>query len=257
MDEPLDYGLLDGISSAIFYPRRHWSPPPRGAVDLRFPAGDGVELSARLYPSDPGSPHILFFHGNGELACEYDELAPDYRAAGAGLLVADFRGYGASTGAPSFSTLIADARACFRGARDALRARGYGGPLLVKGRSLGTHSALEVAARFPGELAGLIVESGASALERLAQLAGVDPRSAPLERLIAGHRAKVRSICLPLLMLHGEADELVPLSAARAREAQRPAVAGPATLLRRAAALHRRLHVPLSRPRAPGAPAPL
>jgi hypothetical protein len=216
MDDPIDYSPLDAASGAIFYPRHFWSPPPAGALDLLIPADDGTPLSARFYPRDPDSPNIVFFHGNGELACEYDEIAPEYRAAGAGLLVADFRGYGRSGGSPTLSSLVTDARTCFAFARSELPARGYRGALLVKGRSLGTHCALEAAARFPEALAGLIVESGASALERLARMAGLDPESDALRALLALHRAKLRSIGLPLLILHGESDELVPLAAARA-----------------------------------------
>ena len=84
------------------------------------------------------------------------------------------------------------------------------------GRSLGTHCALELAAHEPGQLAGLIVESGSGELARLARFAGLDPREPAMANLIEQHDAKLRGIGLPLLAIHGERDELIPLADARA-----------------------------------------
>ena len=214
--EPLDYAPLDRASAMIFYPRRDDSPAPPGALDLEIPVSGGDVLGARFHPGGPDAPSLLLFHGNGEVVSDYDGLAADYARAGAGLLVADFRGYGRSSGTPSLSTMIGDARACFEYAARALPERGYAAPSFVKGRSLGTHCALEVAAHFARSLDGLIIESGSGELARLAELFDIDTGAAEVGKLLRAHTEKIRGLRLPLLTIHGEWDELIPLESARA-----------------------------------------
>ena len=77
---------------------------------------------------------------------------------------------------------------------------------------MGAHSALEIAAHAPAGFLGMILESGAGNLRRWIErldLAGEGPR------LLAEHEAKIRSIRLPCLMIHGERDDLIPLDRAR------------------------------------------
>jgi pimeloyl-ACP methyl ester carboxylesterase len=79
------------------------------------------------------------------------------------------------------------------------------------GRSLGAHPALEIAITHP-TAAGLILESGAGGMRRLAcaQASRHDHALA----LVEAHEAKIRSITMPALLIHGERDELIPLSSA-------------------------------------------
>lgn len=216
MGQAIDYTPLDmpGISQTMFYPQEAWFPPPPGASDHLVQVAPGVSVSGRFYPHDRESPSILFFHGNGEIACQYDSIAPFYAGAGANLFVADFRGYGRSGGSPSFSAMLSDASAIFRYFQSFLASQQFTGPLFVKGRSLGCHSAVELAARYQGELRGLISESGSAAIERMIQRWGLPSESAPIQELVRLHGEKLRSISLPILVIHGEQDELIPLEAA-------------------------------------------
>ena len=216
MAEPIDYTPLDlpQISQMMFYPQRTWSPAPAGAADHLVPVANGISVSARFYPRDKASPSILFFHGNGEVACQYDDIAPYYAQAGANLFAVDFRGYGQSGGSPSFSTMIADARAVYEYFRDTLAAEGYRGPRFVKGRSLGAHSAVEVAARYQAELRGFISESGSAATGRMTARWGLRLNDPEIEEMNRLHKEKVASITIPFLMIHGEQDDLVPLETA-------------------------------------------
>jgi fermentation-respiration switch protein FrsA (DUF1100 family) len=213
-----DYALLDrgGASRQIFFPRTDPSRTPPGATDLRIEVAPGVELSARFYARDASLATILYFHGNGEVAGDHDELAHFYHASGANLFVVDFRGYGKSGGSPDFATLVSDAHpvsACFH---EFLDAEGYSSRRFVMGRSLGSHPALEVAANAAGGFEGVIIESGAAILRRLIGFLGAAATPEEAETLSAAHEAKVRSITLPALIIHGEHDELVPLATAHA-----------------------------------------
>ncbi|MBI5949031.1 MAG: alpha/beta hydrolase [Chloroflexi bacterium] len=213
-----DYGLIDraGPGAGIFYPRRDSSPAPAGATDLLLEVAPGVTLGARFYATDPALPTILYFHGNGEVAGDHDDIAPLYHDfAAANLFVVDFRGYGRSGGMPSFATLVSDGPAAAARFHAILDEAGFSDRRFVMGRSLGSHPALEIAARCPGRFLGLVIESGAANLRRLADRMGVDASSGEAAALIAAHEAKIAAIRLPVLLIHGEQDELIPVAHAR------------------------------------------
>jgi pimeloyl-ACP methyl ester carboxylesterase len=211
-----DYSILDRpeILQFVFYPRRAWSPPPAGASDYRVSVAPGVSISCRFYPAPAGSPCILYFHGNGEVACEHDWIAPLYNRESIGLFVADYRGYGLSDGTPTFSSMTTDAHAIFDFFLETVRFSGHSGSLFVMGRSLGSHSACELAFHYAEHLRGLILESGPSNIARLAALFGLS--SDRLTALQDSVSRRSQSISLPALIIHGERDSLIPLGEATA-----------------------------------------
>ena len=214
MSHQPDYSILDRpeLLQFVFYPRRDWSPPPPGASDYLVPVEPGVSISCRFYPASTGSPCILYFHGNGEVACDHDWIAPVYNREGIGLFVADYRGYGLSEGTPSFSSMTADAHSIFNFFVETVRPSGNRQPLFLMGRSLGSHSAVELALHYSRHVRGLIVESGSPNVARLARLFGLSSkRLGDLEEAIS---AQIRSITLPALIIHGERDSLIPASEA-------------------------------------------
>jgi pimeloyl-ACP methyl ester carboxylesterase len=209
-----DYALLDraGAAQSSFFPRPDQTPPPANASDHLLEVEPGVNLDARLYEVNPGAPVIIYFHGNGEVIGDHDEVSQLYARIGTNLLVIEFRGYGASDGEPTFATLVTDARAAAKIAHRLLDQRGFSGDRFIMGRSMGAHSALEIAANASERFRGLILESGAGNLKRWAERLTFAPEEA--EKLLEMHEAKIRAIRLPVLMLHGEVDELIPLSRA-------------------------------------------
>lgn len=211
----IDYALLDrlGAAEAIFFPRPDWTPPPEWAIDLAIPVAPDLRIAARLYPFDPRLPSILYFHGNGEVASDHDELSRYYRHAGANLLVAEFRGYGRSDGVPTFERLVADAPIVAEAFHDIMDEGGFDAPRFVMGRSLGSHPALEIAANAATGFSGLIIESGAWNVRRMAERFGAGEEGAAIAD---AHEAKLRGIQLRTLIIHGERDDLVPLGAAEA-----------------------------------------
>lgn len=209
-----DYSALDrpDISMNSFYPRRNWTPTPDGAQDFAIPVADDISLSCRFFPVGQGQPTILFFYGNGETAADYDNIAPIYNQVGVNFFVADYRGYGNSGGLPTFSAMLADAHKVREEVGNILAAGGYTGDVFVMGRSMGRHAAFELAANSPaGALKGVIIESGRPILGNFCY--GLEPAAA--EQLEAGYRAKVASISLPALVIHGELDTLAPVAQAR------------------------------------------
>lgn len=211
-----DYSLLDKseILEFIFYPRSDWTPVPPGASDFFAQVAEGVHISCRFYPATHRSPCLLFFHGNGEVACDYDEIASLYNEIDVSLFVADYRGYGRSDGKPSFSSMLADAHPIFELFRHAIREKGHTGPIVVMGRSLGIHSTVELALNYAKEISGIIVESGAARMARLLSLFGPSLAPNEVKRLEATIVSRVHTVAMPVLIIHGERDSLIPAAEA-------------------------------------------
>lgn len=153
---------------------------------------------------------MLYFHGNGETVPDYDDVAPLFTRLGVNLFVADYRGYGFSTGSPSFPSMLSDAHVILRAFTDLLASRGLSGQRFVMGRSMGGHSAVELAAHHPDDLDGLILESSAPMITRLLEY--LEPAKAA--ELGQRHLEKIRAITIPTLAIHGEWDELIPIDRA-------------------------------------------
>lgn len=217
-----DFSLLDRpqVRQIMFYPRDEWSPEPAGGRDLMVPAGDGVTLHARISPGSADRPTILFFHGNGEVVSDYDEISLLYAHAGLNLAVSDYRGYGRSTGSPTYTAMMADAHIMKAAMLAELDTQGWNRGRYVMGRSLGALSALELAATDADGLRGVIMESGASGLLGWARY--VSPgEEAEWKALAEAQRERLATIRLPLLTIHGAQDELIPVE--RALEAHEAA----------------------------------
>jgi pimeloyl-ACP methyl ester carboxylesterase len=88
-------------------------------------------------------------------------------------IVADYRGYGISTGNPTVSSMLSDAYIIFDHICSILDDKGYTGPVWIMGRSLGSAPAIEIAANRQERVAGLIVESGFAGVEDLLRRLGI------------------------------------------------------------------------------------
>ncbi|MFC1919403.1 alpha/beta hydrolase [Chloroflexota bacterium] len=212
MSGKVDYSVLDlpQFQQLIFYPRAYWTIPQPGATDHMVSVEGGISISARFYPISRESPTILFFHGNGEVACEYDDIAPLYNKQGINLVVADYRGYGRSGGLPTFANMVADAHAVLDYVRVLLQKGEYTDSLFIMGRSLGSHSAIELASARADEVQGLILESGFAHVPRLLRHHGLVVESPALDEFEEAVRERVKGITIPVLVIHGEWDTLVP-----------------------------------------------
>src|SRR3989304_2696028 len=104
----IDYSPLDQpfLRQFIFYPRKDSAPCPGNAFDLSVRVTDGVSISCRFYTGQHEWPWVLFFHGNGEVVSDYDEISPFYHQGKMNLVVADYRGYGTSSGTPTLTDLV-------------------------------------------------------------------------------------------------------------------------------------------------------
>ncbi len=211
------YEVLDrpDVLGVLFYPRREAGAPRllSGVHNVRIPVAGDLSVGGKIYTAQPGAPVIVYFHGNGEIASDYDTIAPFYTSLGITLFVIDYRGYGASDGAPTASALINDARTSFRKVRGLLAEKGVdAGDLFVMGRSLGSAAALEIVDTCKDDIAGLIIESGFAhtfaLIERIGFLHVPDTDEA---RDGFGNLEKISRADLPTLVIHGERDWIIPM----------------------------------------------
>jgi len=206
------------ILQFIFYPRRDFSEKS-GVANVTvcsIPVDEAVSISCRFYFGSEKYPNILFFHGNGEIASDYDDIGSIYNQIGLNLFVADYRGYGMSGGKPTLTSMIKDAHPIFEGFKQVLKEKDFSGPLFIMGRSLGSVSALELAYHYQSQLSGLIVESGFANIFNLFEYLGFPAKAVGLTGAETPTGLQlIRKISIPTLVMHGENDQIVPLEEAR------------------------------------------
>jgi uncharacterized protein len=189
-------------------------PPPAGAVrgeELRLTASDGVSIHGWWY-AVPDAPVILLLHGNAGHIGGRGFIAHELVRRGWSVLLLEYRGYGRSEGRPSEAGLRLDGAAGYAFARE--RAGGAARVVLF-GRSLGAAVAAGLSREeVPG---ALILDSPFTSLEEMA--AAVYPFLPRFVfRRLRGRwdtRAALADVAAPLLVIHAEEDELVPVRMGR------------------------------------------
>jgi alpha-beta hydrolase superfamily lysophospholipase len=199
----------------VFHPHR--TAPlkdiPGKRIGLTFQVDEKINVDGIMHLADVSSANILFFHGNGEMAADYSEIGQFYTDMGINFAVIDYRGYGTSGGIPTYSSMISDAHAIFHQFLELLSERRFTGPVFVMGRSLGSASALEIAANYGDLIKGLILESGFAHTYNLLTTLGADPRLLnPSKEALVSNLEKMKSVSAPVLFIHGEIDALIPAS---------------------------------------------
>jgi uncharacterized protein len=205
------------MGSLTYFPEKQIAQTPADFGlryrELHFDTRDGERLFGWWVTTErtPAAGEILLCHGNGGNIG--DRLIDAQLLAGAGfnLLLFDYRGYGRSSGRPDEEGTYRDAAA----ARDALLRQPEcdTARVVYLGESLGGAIALALAVQSPPR--GLVLQSTFTSLRAVAHHhypvipSAVVPDAYPSIR----HIGKLRA---PLLVLHGDRDEVVPLSEGRA-----------------------------------------
>jgi pimeloyl-ACP methyl ester carboxylesterase len=154
-------------------------------------------------------PLVLYFHGNAENleTLRRSGLFGDFDRTGADLLALDYPGYGRSAGEPSEAANLAAAEAAL-----AWAVREHPDqPRIVCGWSLGAAVAIQLAARHPEAVDRLILLSPWSTLRALAGEHYPAFLVGALLRERYDSLAAAASIRCPTLVVHGEADTIIPI----------------------------------------------
>lgn len=195
------------------YPEGLYHAVPRSlhVQDHWFTAEDGVRLHAWFVPRDSSVATLVMSHGNAGNLSHRVDLLMRLKSAGFSIFIYDYRGYGRSEGTPSEDGIYLDGRAAFD----------YAGTipgvsadrLVLFGTSLGSAVAVDVATH--RQPAALILETPfTSARDMAAALYPYLPVRYVLRTKFESDR-KILSLSLPLLVIHGTEDSIVPIGLGR------------------------------------------
>jgi fermentation-respiration switch protein FrsA (DUF1100 family) len=214
-----------GCAGMFFLPHRgHVLTPERIGLnyeDVYFESRDGVRLHAWFLPAQGEAvATVLHLHGNAENISTHIGSVYWMPARGFNVFLLDYRGYGLSLGSPSVEGALEDVDS----AMQALLARGDvdRSRIVVFGQSLGGALAIHYVAHSPYRqfVRALIVESAFSsyreiAREKLAAFWLTWPLQYPLSWTVSDDYSPLRAVGqispIPLLILHGDKDPIVPL----------------------------------------------
>jgi fermentation-respiration switch protein FrsA (DUF1100 family) len=210
----LDLGRRIFRRSQLFCPDRapviSWNPEdygiPRERTEvLSFETNDGEILYGWYCRAEHPIASALYCHGNTGNLTNTAHVMPYLLDAGINILLFDYRGFGRSTGRPSFSGINDDGVAAAR-LHEKIRPKNL--PSILYGYSLGGAVAAQIIRRHPFD--GLILQS---TFTNLPDLARFTFPHLPIH-LVSGRLfdtlAVVRDLTIPLLIIHGANDEVCP-----------------------------------------------
>lgn len=191
------------LENMIFFPDRWMPPAPPGVTDRFITTADGVRIHGWWASPPNATAALLWSHGNGGNIGNRAEILLALAARGVAVLAYDYRGYGNSEGSPDEAGVYRDSEAAY----DELRALGAPPERIVCfGESLGGAVAIRLAAERP--CAGVAVVASFTSLREVARV------HYGLAGLAIGNRfdaaARLPHLRVPLLVAHGDQDEIVP-----------------------------------------------
>lgn len=216
-------GLIFGPDAVRIYPQINVNGIVPEDVYLD---SDGYKLHGWFFKQE--SPHVvLIHHSNAGNVLMWTSLVEHALTTGASVFIYDYRGYGRSEGTPTVSGICRDGLAAYRHLVDE---RSYQpGHIVHFGSSLGGGVACEMAYRH--KCAGLILHGAFSSLREMATLLLSATRYIPsvfFFRPKLDNAARLAQINVPVLLLHGRWDDMIPLSQA---QKNLNAAAGPKSLV--------------------------
>jgi fermentation-respiration switch protein FrsA (DUF1100 family) len=211
-------GLLALFQRAMIYHPDPVRTTPDAAglpemVPVQTISADGWLITGWYAPAaSPDQVTVVFYHGNSGSIAGRAGKARALLDAGFGVLLVGYRGFGGNPGSPSEAGLVQDGRAALHW----LIGRGMPhSRVVLYGESLGTGIAVRMATELE-DLAGVVLEAPFTCLPDLAP-----PYLLPgLARLLMvdrfDNRGRMAALTAPLLILHGEKDDVVPVAMGRA-----------------------------------------
>jgi fermentation-respiration switch protein FrsA (DUF1100 family) len=196
----------------IYFPDGSVPDPGQLPADwepVSFDTIDGLELQAWYRRAPVGNPVVIVFHGNAGNRGDRVSLGTGLAAAGLGVLLTDYRGYGGNPGYPTEDGLASDARA----AADFVKDRAPDSPIVYFGESLGAAVAVGLASVEPP--AALVLRSPFTSMVAVAR---VHYPWLPASLLLKDRfpsLERIATIDAPTLVIAGEADATIPVRQSR------------------------------------------
>jgi len=214
--------LLIGLkeNSYLYYPTQYpdtWTNPPGDVTfqDVFFTIPSGSKIHGWWFPGSHDGPVILFLHGNaGHLAMRYSliQFLMKCHPQPGGILIVDYPGYGKSSGKPSEKALFETGENACRYLKATLGISSD--RIVIFGRSLGGAVALHTA--IADQCAGLVMECSFLSVARMAQeYYPYLPGLKLLNRQKFDNESMIKNVGVPILMIHGDRDQIIPVEQGR------------------------------------------
>ncbi len=207
--------LLGGIfllieTRFIYFPSRGYDATPSGLAlaheDVWLVAEDGVRIHGWYLPVPQARWVTLLSHGNaGNISHRLDRALLLQARLRSSVFLYDYRGYGESEGSPEEAGTYRDARAAYRYLVEQKQVKP--GELVLFGESLGSAVSLDLALDHPA--AALVLEAPFTSVRDMARATIFAPL-APFVRTRYESLARVPRLRMPLLVVQGDRDEVVP-----------------------------------------------
>jgi uncharacterized protein len=206
----------------VFFPDPDLVGTPRDVhldyADVWFTTADGVRLHGWWVPQ-PGCPVVLWFHGNGgNISHRLENIALLWQLVQVQVFIFDYREYGLSEGEITRAGTFLDAAAAYKCVITELPVQAS--DLILFGRSLGTALALDQAVKNPAR--ALILESAFTSSQDMMRLYAPylghwQPQGRTYDNL-----SLISRLTIPVLIIHGEHDEVIPVAMGRRLYAAAP-----------------------------------
>ena len=201
----------------VFFPEKFLEATPKyyrldRYEDVFFPAKDGTRLHGWFVHGPDDRAVLLWFHGNaGNISHRLHNLKKLHDALQIPIFIFDYREYGMSEGEISKAGTFSDAHGAFQYLIDE---KGFKpSSIMLFGRSLGTALAVDIASKIT--CLGVILEAAFTSTDDMMQ------RYFPFFKPPVTSTVKYDSLSLidkitsPLLFVHGQLDQTIPVSMAR------------------------------------------
>lgn len=206
------------MQNLFFFPDRvaYGTPAEAGLEyeNVYFESRDGTRLHGWLIPAQvedesKSKGAVVHMHGNAQNMSAHWMFASWLPSQGYHLFVFDYRGYGQSQGVPDEQGVFEDAVAALECVRT--RTDIDPGPLHIFGQSLGGMLAIAAAAASPSGIASVVAEAPAYSYGEWADDLMPELQLPTDDTYTAGSYLQ-RWSGVPLLLIHGTADRVVPYS---------------------------------------------
>lgn len=192
------------------YPEGFWQTEAFGLQpkDIFFTTDDHIRLHGWLFEKQDAIATLLIFHGNaGNISHRLDLIARLLAALPVEIFIFDYRGYGRSEGTPGEEGMYLDALAAYHCLTGELARPPE--KIILHGRSLGGAAAVDLATKVPA--AGLLLESTFSSGTDMAKEMFKILPVWWFSTIKMDSETKIRDVKIPILMIHGQKDSIVPV----------------------------------------------
>lgn len=211
------YGLVVGAAWAMQDRLLYQPDPVLRAPEVAGPpiqvvhlvSSDGVKLVGWYLPPRGGNPVVLHFNGNAQGLAFQKWRWKRFGEAGVGFFAIAYRGYSGSEGRPSEEGLARDAEAAWAW----LSARHPPERIVIHGYSLGSGVAVRLAVEHPSR--ALVLEAPYTST---ADVAKAHFPWLPVDSLMRDRYPsidRIGKVRVPILIVHGERDSVIPVRLGR------------------------------------------